>query len=117
MATQHVSPPYLDDLQTGDRLPDLVYQVTQDRIDAYGMASLDLNPVHMDPEWSARAQVFGMPQTVAHGMMSMSFAVSAVLRAFGALAAVTLVDSTFTKPDPVWSTVTVRGEIRDTHPI
>ncbi|HEU0192014.1 MAG TPA: MaoC family dehydratase [Mycobacterium sp.] len=110
-------PPYLDDLTSGDRLPDLVYQVTQDLIDAYGMASLDLNPVHMDPQWAAGAQVFGLPETVAHGMMTMSFAGSLVLRAFGALAPVTVVDSKFTKPVPVGSTVTVRGEVRDIHPI
>ncbi|MGH3562347.1 MAG: MaoC family dehydratase, partial [Mycobacterium sp.] len=94
-----------------------VYEVTQDQIDAYGLASLDLNPVHMDPEWAARAQVFGMPDTVAHGMMSMSFAASLVLRAFGALTPITLVDSKFTKPVPVGSTVTVRGEVRETHPM
>jgi acyl dehydratase len=109
--------PFLDDLKTGDELPELVYHVTQDGIDAYGMASLDLNPVHMDPQWAACAQVFGSPQTVAHGMMSMSYAASLVLRAFGADARITVVDSTFTKPVLVGSTVTVRGEVRDTHPI
>ena len=108
---------FLDDLKTGDELPELVYDVTQDCIDAYGMASLDLNPVHMDPQWAARAQVFGFPQTVAHGMMSMSYAASLVLRAFGASARISAVDSTFTKPVPVGSTVTVRGQVRDTHPI
>lgn len=114
-ATPHTR--FLDDLKTGDELPELVYDVTQDCIDAYGMASLDLNPVHMDPQWAARAQVFGFPQTVAHGMMSMSYAASLVLRAFGASARITTVDSTFTKPVPVGSTVTVRGQVRDTHPI
>jgi acyl dehydratase len=64
----------------------------------------------MDPEWAACAQVFGMPETVAHEMMSMSFAASLVLRAFGALAPITLVESKFTKPVPIGSTVTVRGE-------
>jgi phosphate acetyltransferase len=117
MISQSLETPFLDDLKTGDELPELVYDVTQDRIDAYGMASLDLNPVHMDPQWAARAQVFGMPETVAHGMMSMSYAASLVLRAFGASARVTVVDSMFTKPVPVGSTVTVRGQVRDTHPI
>ena len=117
MISRSPQTPFLDDLKTGDELPELVYDVTQDCIDAYGMASLDLNPVHMDPQWAARAQVFGFPQTVAHGMMSMSYAASLVLRAFGASARITAVDSTFTKPVPVGSTVTVRGQVRDTHPI
>ena len=107
--------PYLDDLQTGRALAPLTYEVTQDLIDRYGLASLDLNPVHMDPAWAARAQVFGMPQTVQHGMMSMSFMTSVVLRAFGPLAEVTSVRSTFTKPGPIGTTVSCRGVVRDVH--
>ena len=109
--------PYLDDLATGDAIPEIAYEVTQDLIDAYGLASLDLNPVHMDPGWSSRARVFGTPETVAHGMMSMSFMTSLVYRAFGALADITTVDSKFTKPVPVGSIVTIRGTIRDVHPL
>lgn len=111
---QAASPmPYLDDLSTGDRLEPITYVVTQDMIDRYGLASLDLNPVHMDPTWSAKAQVFGMPQTVQHGMMSMSIMTSVVLRTFGPFVEILSVDSTFTKPGPVGTTVTCSGVIRD----
>lgn len=41
--------PYLDDLKAGDELEPLVYEITQDLIHRYGLASLDLNPVHMNP--------------------------------------------------------------------
>ncbi len=109
--------PYLDDLSTGDTLPEIACEVTQDLVDAYGLASLDLNPVHMDPGWASRARVFGTPKTVAHGMMTMSFMTSLVYRAFGAVADITTVDSKFTKPVPVGSTVTLRGTIRDVHPL
>ncbi|MGV9709294.1 MaoC family dehydratase [Gordonia sp. NPDC003424] len=107
--------PYLDDLTTGDALPEVTYTVDQDRIDRYGLASLDLNPVHMDPVWAARAQVFGMPETVQHGMMSMSYMTSTVLRAFGPLTEITSVKSTFTKPVPVGTTIRCRGVVRDIH--
>ncbi len=107
--------PYLDDLTNSPYLPDLIYEVTQDLIDAYGVASLDLNPVHMSPSWSARAQVFGTPRTVQHGMMSMSYMTSLVLRAFGPLAEVVSVDSKFTKIGPVGTTVTCKGKVRDVH--
>lgn len=107
--------PYLDDLRTGDELAPVTYEITQDLIDRYGLASLDLNPVHMDPAWAARAQVFGRPETVQHGMMSMSFMTSVVLRSFGPLAQVTSVHSTFTKPGPVGATITCRGVVRDIH--
>jgi phosphate acetyltransferase len=109
--------PTLEDFETGMQLPELVEEITQDKIEAYGFASLDLNPVHMDPDWAARAQVFGFPETVAHGMMTMSQATSLVLRAFGASADVSSVESKFTKPVPVGSVVTVRGTVRDVHRI
>jgi acyl dehydratase len=107
--------PYLDDLSTGQELDPIVYEITQDLIDGYGLSSLDLNPVHMDPTWAARAQVFGMPQTVQHGMMSMSLMASVVLRSFGPLADIAAVHSTFTKPGPVGKTITCTGVVRDTH--
>ena len=107
--------PYLDDLNTGEQLQPIIYDVTQNMIDGYGLASLDLNPVHMDPSWSSRAQVFGVPETVQHGMMSMSFMTSVVLRTFGPLAEVTSIHATFTKPGPIGTTVTCTGVIRDLH--
>lgn len=115
MSASQPTAPFLDDLATGDPAGELTYEVTQDLIDAYGMASLDLNPVHMDPDWSARARVFGTPATVAHGMMTMSMMTSVVMRAFGPLAEVVDVHSTFTRPVPVGSTVTATGTVRDVH--
>ena len=106
---------YLDDLRVGDALAPVTYAVTQDRIDRYGVASLDLNPVHMDPQWCERAQVFGTPSTVQHGMMSMSYMTSVVLRALGPLAEVVAIDSKFTKPAPVGEFVTCTGAVRDLH--
>ncbi len=107
--------PYLDDLKAGDELEPLVYEITQDLIHRYGLASLDLNPVHMNPAWCERAQVFGTPKTVQHGMMSMSFMASVILRSFGPLADVITVKSKFTKPGPVGNTITCRGRVRDIH--
>lgn len=107
--------PYLDDLNTGDLLTTITYRITQDMIDAYGVASLDLNPVHMDPAWCERAQVFGVPKTVQHGMMSMSYMASVVLRTYGPLAEILTVDSKFTKIGPVGSTITCTGKVRDIH--
>ncbi|UAL10203.1 MaoC family dehydratase [Caulobacter segnis] len=109
--------PYLDDLKTGDELAPISYTVTQEMIDAYGAASLDLNPVHMNPAWSERAQVFGTPSTVQHGMMSMSYMASVVLRAFGPLAEVTTIDSKFTKIGVIGAEITCLGKVRDIHPL
>ena len=48
-------------------------------------------------------------------MMSMSFMASVVLRSFGPLANILVVDSKFTKPGPVGNTITCRGKVRDIH--
>ena len=44
-------------LTIGDQLPPIIQHVTQEFIDRYAAASLDFNPVHVDPDWCARAQV------------------------------------------------------------
>lgn len=107
--------PYLDDLKAGQALSPIEYDITQEKIDAYGAASLDLNPVHMNPAWCERAQVFGVPQTVQHGMMSMSYMASVVLRSFGPLAEIVSIDSKFTKIGPCGARITCSGEVRDLH--
>lgn len=105
----------LDDLHSGQVLNPITYEITQDRIDHYGVASLDLNPVHMNPDWCERAQVFGTPKTVQHGMMSMSYMTSVVLRTLGPLADIVAIDSKFTKIGPMGETITCTGKVRDLH--
>ncbi|MFN4309584.1 MAG: MaoC family dehydratase [Ferrovibrio sp.] len=107
--------PYLDDLKTGDSLVTIAYEVTQEMVDAYGVASLDMNPVHMDPSWCERARVFGTPKPVQHGMMSMSYMASVVLRTYGPLAEIVSIDSKFTKPGPIGAKITCKGKVRDIH--
>ena len=65
-----------DSVQVGDELPAIARPVTQETFWKYAVASFDYNPVHCDPDWVATAQPFGLPQTVAHGMMTMTFMLS-----------------------------------------
>ena len=65
-----------DSVEVGDELPPISRPVTQETFWKYAVASLDYNPVHCDPDWVATAQPFGIPYTVAHGMMTMSFMLS-----------------------------------------
>lgn len=44
-------------------------EVGQDRIDAFADATLDYEPIHVDPE-AARGLGFG--QTIAHGFLTLS---------------------------------------------
>jgi acyl dehydratase len=101
----------------GHQLPPITQLITQQFIDRYAAASLDFNPVHIDPDWCARAQVFGRPEPVLHGMAQMSLLCSLVLRAWGATTQITHIEGKFTKPMFVGETITLTGVVTEVHPL
>lgn len=103
------------DVSVGMPLDGFRQYISQEYIDRYAVASLDLNPVHIDPEWASRAQVFGRPQTVLHGMATVSLMASVVTRSWGPMTAITRIKSKFVKPVWVEQTLTLRGAVRDLH--
>lgn len=103
------------DITIGKELPSFEQYIDQEFIDRYAVASLDLNPVHIDPEWASRAQVFGGSKTVAHGMATMSLMTAVVTRAWGATTPIIRMKSKFTKPVWVDQTVTLSGTVREVH--
>ena len=103
------------DVTIGMQLEGFQQYISQDFINRYAVASLDLNPVHIDPQWAARAQVFGQPRTVAHGMSTMSLMASVITRAWGPMAPITRMRSKFVKPVWVNQTLTLRGVVNDLH--
>ncbi len=108
--------PRLAELKIGTRLPEHRRTVSQDDFDLMAVASLDYNPVHTNVEWAKRAKVFGVPSTVAHGMMTMTFQASMVTDwihpAGGNLRAM---ESKFTRPVLPGDTVTSTGEVIEIH--
>ena len=64
--------PTFSQIESGYEFPAVKQSYVQSAIDYYALASLDMNPVHTNGEWAARAKVFGIPETVGHGMMTMS---------------------------------------------
>lgn len=111
--------PQFSQIQTGFELPPVVQPYEQAAIDRYALGSLDMNPVHTNTEWAARAQVFGLPETVGHGMMTMSTMASVVTRAWGVISdnggAVRWVESKFTKPVKVGETITATAKVKSKH--
>jgi acyl dehydratase len=106
-------------VETGFKFPPVVQSYVQSAIDHYALASLDMNPVHTNEEWAARAKVFGIPETVGHGMMTMSTLASVVTRAWGVIGkdggSIRFVDAKFTKPVKVGETVTATGTVKRKH--
>jgi len=103
-------------VEVGDELPAIVRTCTQEDIWRNAAGSLDFNPVHTDPEWCKTAQPFGIPQTVAHGMMTMS-AMASVLSdwAYPVQGNIRSIDSKLVKPVPAGSTVRCTGIVSSKH--
>ena len=106
-------------VEAGFKFLPVVQSYAQAAIDHYALASLDMNPVHTNEEWAARAKVFGVPETVGHGMMTMSTLASVVTRAWGVIGknggSIRFVDAKFTKPVKVGETVTATGTVKRKH--
>src|SRR5258707_9376156 len=106
-------------IEAGYTFPPVVQSYAQPAIDHYALASLDMNPVHTNEEWAARAKVFGIPETVGHGMMTMSTLASVVTRAWGVVGrdggSLRFVDAKFTKPVKVGEVVTATGKGKRKH--
>jgi acyl dehydratase len=106
-------------IEAGYKFQPVVQSYVQSAIDHYALASLDMNPVHTNEDWAARAKVFGMPETVGHGMMTMSTLASVVTREWGVIGkdggSLRFVDAKFTKPVKVGETVTATGTVKRKH--
>ncbi len=105
--------PSFDEVSVGDRIPDASYPLTRDRLVRYAGASGDFNPIH----WNQRvAQQVGLPDVIAHGMLTMATAARSVTDWLGDPAAVLEYSTRFTRPvavpdDGVGATVQVTGVI------
>jgi acyl dehydratase len=100
-----------------DKIPAFVQEVTQEKIWKYAAASLDFNPVHIDPEWVRTAQPFGMPVTVAHGMMTISYVTTAVTNwAYPSGGWLKKIDIKLIKPAPPGTIETAGGTVTEKHP-
>lgn len=105
-----------DSVQVGDQLPPISNPVTQETFWKYAVASFDYNPVHCDPDWVETAQPFGIPQTVGHGMMTMSFMLSVASSwAYPSGLKITKMNSKFFWPVLAGWTVTCTGVVAEKH--
>ncbi|MGW4488831.1 MaoC family dehydratase [Amycolatopsis sp. NPDC004368] len=58
-------------MNVGDELPPIEVRVTREQLVRYAGAALDFNPIH----WNERfAKEVGLPDVIAHGMLTMALA-------------------------------------------
>lgn len=105
--------PKLSELTVGQEVFATKYEVERADLVRYAGASGDFNPIH----WNARfATEVGLPDVIAHGMLTMGRAVApVVLWAGGDPGAVVQYGVRFTKPvvvpDPGSATVSIIGKV------
>jgi acyl dehydratase len=92
----------------GDALPTLTFDLQRGSMVAYANASGDQNPIHQD---EAFAKQVGLPDVIAHGMLTMGMAASVVTEWVEDPAAVVSYGVRFTRPIVVPAGQTVVLEV------
>lgn len=82
-------------MKTGDTFGPVTYPVTRAMLKRYAEASGDHNPIHLNESF---AKSVGLPDTIAHGMLTMGLAASALQSWFGHCASVVEFGTRFVKP-------------------
>ncbi|WP_380170903.1 MaoC/PaaZ C-terminal domain-containing protein [Kineococcus sp. DHX-1] len=82
-------------LEVGAELPTARYELSRDDLRAYAEASGDRNPIHLD---EATARSVGLPDVIAHGMLTMGLAGTVVADWVGDPARVLSYGTKFTAP-------------------
>ncbi len=83
------------DVEVGTQLPPLTVHLTRADLVRYAGASTDFNPIHYSERFAAQV---GLPDVVAHGMLTMAGALRVVTDWVGDPARVTSYFARFTRP-------------------
>lgn len=100
-------------MNIGDELPTIEVRVTRDQLVRYAGASLDFNPIHWN---EAFAKEVGLPDVIAHGMLTMALAGRVVTDWLGDPARLIDLSARFTRPvvvpnTPEGATVEFSGKV------
>ncbi|RJK93432.1 MaoC family dehydratase [Vallicoccus soli] len=111
-----MSRPAVGQVAVGDALPPLSVHLSRADLVQYAGASGDLNPIHWDEHF---ARSVGLPDVIAHGMLTMGLAVRAVTSWAGDPGAVVDYRTRFTRPVAVahdgGADVEVTGVVAQVH--
>jgi 3-hydroxybutyryl-CoA dehydratase len=64
---------FFEEIELGYEISPQSKAITQEKITKNAEASLDYNPIHIDPEYCRKINLLGEGTTIAHGMMTLSF--------------------------------------------
>ena len=87
--------PAFEELTVGDALPPLTVQLSRAQLVRYAGASGDFNPIHWNPRVALEV---GLPDVIAHGMLTMACAGRIVTDWIGNPGLVSGLETRFTRP-------------------
>jgi acyl dehydratase len=103
----------LSDVSVGTELPAASFDIQRVSMIRYAGASGDFNPIHWNEEFATSV---GLPNVIAHGMLTMGIAVRVVTDWVGDPGAIVEYGVRFTRPVVVpadtGATLEVRGKVR-----
>ncbi|WP_167493527.1 MaoC family dehydratase [Amycolatopsis circi] len=82
-------------MNIGDELPPLEVRITRDQLVRYAGASLDFNPIHWNENFATKV---GLPDVIAHGMLTMALSGRIVTDWLGDPARLVDFSTRFTRP-------------------
>ena len=102
-------------VSVGDELPPITVSVTRKDLVRYAGAALDFNPIHWNEQL---AKEVGLPDVIAHGMLTMALAGRVVTEWVGDPGAILEYGVRFTRPvvvpnDDKGATVELSGKVRE----
>ena len=99
------------------QLPEIVKHVDQRVITRNAAASLDYNPIHVNPAWAKKVNLLGKGTTIAHGMCTFSFMTSVVTDwCYSSGGFISRLESKFVQPVRPGDTITCTGVVTEKHP-
>jgi 3-hydroxybutyryl-CoA dehydratase len=105
-----------ENVSVGDLLPEVKRYITQEEMWRHAVSSLDVNPVHVHPDWCKTAKVFGLESTVVHGNMTTSLLCTVLTSwAYPDGGWIRRMDTKLIKPVPPSSTLTFGGVVAEKH--
>lgn len=107
----------LKNIKLGQELPPQTKAITQEKITRNAEASLDYNPIHIDPAWAKKVNLLGKGSTIAHGMMTLSFMGKVVTDwAYPGGGTMRSLKSKFVSPVRPGDQLTAKAKISEIHP-
>ena len=103
------------EVTVGDELPALEIRITREQLVRYAGAALDFNPIHWN---EAFAKDVGLPDVIAHGMLTMAVAGRVVTDWLGDPARLIDFGARFTRPvvvpnTPEGALIEITGKVAD----